>query len=87
VFDACGGFRVVQVDGGEAKSVEKSVGFVCSVVLEDGDAGLDVNWWLLGESTLRVKVIEKDDRACHSTKAEHVGGFVLEPERTVIEKM
>ena len=80
MFDARGGFRIVQVDGGEAKSVEKSIGLVCGVVLENGNAVLDVDWWLLGEGTLRVKMIEKNDRACHSAKAEHVGGFVLEPE-------
>jgi len=79
MFDVGGGIGVIQVDGGEAKSIQETVGGASGRLFEAVDAEFDADGRLFVEGSQSVKMIIQNDRSGHTSQAKHLYRLVLTP--------
>ncbi len=79
MFDVGGGIGVIQVDGGEAKSIQETVGGASGRLFEAVDAEFDADGRLFVEGPQSVKMIIQNDRSGHTSQAKHLYRLVLTP--------
>ena len=74
MFDRCRSIGIGEMDGSEAKRIQKTVSRCSTAVfLERSDTTTHVDGGFLAESASFVNVIEEDDGTNHTTETEHVG--------------
>ena len=86
VLDVGRGVGIWQMLSGESQSIQQTIRGSSWEVFQCSDTTFDVNRWLAGEGTSRVKVIKENNRTSHASKAEHIGFFVLETRKVKKKK-